>query len=133
MGSKLIYSDSLDETVAADNINGRNDCPLYLRITGLWEKYATTGERWTYQNGGALKEGFRQEEKRAEGRPSLIAWAEIDGEIVVKPIKELAQLIGAGEYSLHSKRSKVLSRDPTATESTLLGHRFGWGVPPNSR
>lgn len=125
--------DPLEETVAADNINGRNDCPIQLRITALWQKYKTSAERWTFQNGGALKEGFRAQEKRAEGRPAIIGWIEIDGEIYVGPMKSLAELIGAGEYSLHSKKSKATKLDPKATEATMSGYRFGWDTPPNTK
>jgi len=28
--------DKLNETVAADDLTGRNNCALHLRITGIW-------------------------------------------------------------------------------------------------
>jgi len=58
--------DPLDETVAANDITGRNNCPLHLRITGIWQLGETQSRNFLFTDASCIdviKENYRERKR----------------------------------------------------------------------
>jgi hypothetical protein len=111
----------MGESVAADDITGRNNCPAHLRITALWLYDAT--KRHIYQVGPVPSRA--EKETSNKGFRGIHCWIMIDGRrIKAKKIDALTRLTGirAGTFRAARLRAKKEGDSETVTG----GYSWGW-------
>jgi hypothetical protein len=114
------------ETIAADDITGSNECPRWMRITATWSM--DFQHRSAYLSGSFWRDQFTEEEKapvnRKHNEKSL--WFIINGTRIVASYRDAARLLHIGQNAISVAKHRTLEANPNATESVVLGVRFGW-------
>lgn len=117
---KLVYSDPLDETVGADDITGRNNCPVWQRISaiGCYEP----AQRVSIMNGSRNSDTPMG---RGRGYKAVRCWAIIQGELVEKDqIGLLGPLLGVRGNTLQKHRTAAIFIGKGETVTNRI--RWGW-------
>lgn len=115
--------DPLEKTEDADDISGSNNCPLFLRITGMGK----LGEAaYVYLNPSTTRDP-----QPVVNKTKSKTWIIVDTVIYIyDTMRDAAFLIDRNVNDFTSSKWKALKRNPNALEARLVGYRWGWGEPP---
>jgi len=115
--------DPLEETVGADDITGRNNCPIWKRISAVG--CFAPDQRVSIMNGSR-----NSDKAKASRGPKGNIWAVIDGKIEQTTQHNLAIDLQISVTAISSAKSKELRKRPESKEAKVYGIRFGWDDPP---
>ncbi len=121
MRRRLTSFDPLEETVGADDITGRNNCPIWKRISAIG--CFAPDQRVSIMNGSRNSDhGMRRLGQDWEAVP---CWIEIDGRVSDhKKIKDLEGFVGMSANTLRKHRRLAIERG--CKEAITNGKRWGW-------
>jgi hypothetical protein len=126
--------DPLEETVAADDIGGRNNHPIWARISAIGCFDPT--QRVSIVNGSRNSDISARScihdlkvEKPARPKKKVAIWAIISGAVVLfVSLHAFSKRIG---YSgSRARDAKYLAIKSGCTRAVINGIVFGWGEPP---
>jgi len=115
--------DPLEETVGADDIRGRNNCPVVLRITAIHQ--LDYDARVTFQRCD-VRYCVEKEEKK-HTRKRLGMWALINGKVVATDSHDLAERLSVKYQSISSMKSKA--QHDGNISAKIAGVIFWWNDP----
>ena len=119
------------QTVGADDITGRNECPMHLRISAI--AMLPMNERRAYL--GVELRSFSHGFAPGEGKRGYIAhkkkpaWAVLNGLLIIETtIAALSRRIKKNCNAMHNNKQEAMKAG--LAETTISGIRYGWDDPP---